>query len=339
MEAEAQAELEALVGSVRQIAASWNDRSPMLLASAFQSAPLAMILDVLARLDSEDKGLYEASATLLLSRYTHAEGDLEVYRAELWEMVNGDESYQWPLRQVLAAVLEITRQQPRSHPNYEIYHALGLISEEVLGELDTRVSPFPRRRRRRYAVSVARTAELPELSALTFEPVDRRIVPRSKTGTLKGLPPSIALPARYSTSEWVVNWHELELDAVQNETLLEHLPPLYALLENWDDKSSPLELVELLHKHDLPTLLLLSAALMPHRHQNDYLRYLSLMVHLKLLQVELPLLTETLRQIFGEASAWIRPLLPAVAYFLYCSSHSFYGIQQQALKRLENRPS
>jgi hypothetical protein len=28
-----------------------------------------------------------------------------------------------------------------------------------------------------------------------------------------------------------------------------------------------------------------------------------------------------------------------LAYYLYCSSHSFYGVQEQALKRLENRPS
>lgn len=339
MEAEAQAEIEALLASVTQIAESWSDRSPMLLASALQAAALDVILEVLARLDSEDKGLYEAVATLLLNRYTHAEGDLHAYRAEIWEMAQGDDGHQWPLRQVLAAVLEIARQQPRSHPNYEIYHALGLLSEEVLNELDTRVNAFPRRRRRRYAVSVARTAELPELSSLTFQPVERRAVARGKTGTLKGLPPSIALPARYATSEWVVNWHELELDAVQSELLLEHLPPLYALLENWDDKASPLELVELMQGHDLGTLLLLSAALMPHRQQNDFLRYLSLLIHLKLLQVELPLLTETLRGIFGEASALIRPLLPAIAYFLYCSSHSFYGIQQQALKRLETRPS
>lgn len=339
MEAEAQAEIEVLLASVTQIAESWSDRSPMLLASALQAADLEVILEVLARLDSEDKGLYEAIATLLLNRYTHAEGDLHAYRAEIWEMAQGDDGHQWPLRQILAAVLEIARQQPRSHPNYEIYHALGLLSEEVLNELDTRVNAFPRRRRRRYAVSVARTAELPELSSLTFQPVERRAVARGKTGTLKGLPPSIALPTRYATTEWVVNWHELELDAVQSELLLEHLPPLYALLENWDNKSSPLELVELMQGHDLGTLLLLSAALMPHRQQNEFLRYLSLLIHLKLLQVELPLLTETLRGIFGEASALIRPLLPAIAYFLYCSSHSFYGIQQQALKRLETRPS
>lgn len=338
-EAEAHAELDALVDSVQRIAAGWNDRSPMLLASALQGASLETILAVLARLDNEDAGLYEALATLLLNRYTHAEGDLHVYRAELWEMAQGDENHLWPLRQLLAAVLEITRQQPRSHPNYDIYHALGLLSEEVLNDLDSRVNSFPRRRRRRYAVSLARTSELPELSSLTFQPVERRAVARGKTGTLTGLPPSISLPSRYQSSEWVVDWHALALDARQNDLLLEHLPPLYALLENWDDKVSPLELIELLHGHDLGNLLLLSAALMPHRQQNGYLRYLSLLIHLKLLQIDMPLLTETLRQIFGEASPQIRPLLPAVAYFLYCSSHSFYGIQQQALKRLENRPS
>ncbi|PKL80445.1 MAG: hypothetical protein CVV27_00310 [Candidatus Melainabacteria bacterium HGW-Melainabacteria-1] len=337
-ETEAQAELDSLVESVRRIADDWNDRGPMLLASAFQGVSLELMLDVLERLDSDDKGLYEACATLLLSRYTHDQGDLEIYRADLWAMVKA-EGVHWPLRQMLAAVLDITRQQPRSHPNFEIYHALGLISEEVLAELDSRVATYPRRRRKRYAVNLARTAELPELSSLTFEPVDTRVGPRRKTGTLTGLPPSIALPSRYTPSEWVVPWHDLELDARQSELLLDQLPPLHALLENWDDTLSPLELVELLHGHDLGDLLLLSAALMPHRQQSAYLRYLSLLIHLKLLSVELPLLTETLRQIFGEASPMIRPLLPALAYYLYCSSHSFYGIQEQALKRLENRPS
>lgn len=338
-ETEAQDALDSLVSQVRQIAAGWNDRSPTLLVSVLQDTPLGAMLEVLSQLEGEDEMLYEALATLLLSRYTHEQGDLELYRADLWVVLEAEDARQWPLRQLLSAVLEITRQQPRSHPNYEIYHALGLLSEEVLQELETKVAPYPRRRRRRYAVSVARTAELPELSALTFEPVDPQARPRRKTGTLTGLPPSINLPARYQTSDWVVNWHELELDAAQSELLLEHLPRLYGLLEHWDDKTSPFELLELLHGHDLPSLLLLSAALLPHRQQSDYLRYLSLLIHLKLLQVEMPLLTETLRQIFGEASASIRPLLPAVAYYLYCSSHSFYGIQEQALKRLENRPS
>lgn len=341
-ETEAQAELDSLVESVRRIADSWSDRSPMLLASVLHGSSLAVMLEVLARLESEDQGLYEAVATLLLSRYTHDQGDLEAYRADLWAMTSGEDGRQWPLRQLLSAVLEITRQQTRSHPNYEIYHAIGLLSEEVMTELESFVAPYPRRRRRRYAVNVARTAELPDLSSLTFEPVDSRVAPaggpRRKTGTLTGLPPSIALPVRYSSSEWIVNWHELELDAVQSEALLEHLPRLYGLLEDWDDKTSPLELMELMQGHDLQTLLLLSAAVMPHRQQSDYLRYLSLMVHLRLLETDLPLLTETLRKLFAEASAAIRPLLPALAYYLYCSSHSFYGIQEQALKRLENRP-
>lgn len=340
-ETEAQAELDSLVENVRRITDGWNDRSPMLLASVLHGSSLAVMLEVLTRLDSEDNGLYEAIATMLLSRYTHEEGDLEAYRADLWAMTQGEDGRQWPLRQLLSAVLEITRQQPRSHPNYEIYHAIGLLSEEVMSELESFVAPYPRRRRRRYAVNVARTAELPELSALTFEPVDTRVAPagsKRKTGTLTGLPPSIALPVRYSSHDWIVPWHDLELDACQSETLLEHLPPLYAILEDWDDKTSPLELIELLHDHDLQTLLLLSAAVMPHRQQSDYLRYLSLLIHLRLLETELPLLTETLRRMFAEASTAVKPLLPAIAYYLSCSSHSFYGIQEQALKRLENRP-
>lgn len=337
-EAEAHAALEHLVSQVRNLVADWNERSPTLLASALSDCSLSLLLEVLENLENlEEPQLFEALAKMLLARYAHEEGDLQAYRSEIWQQVREHQEL-WGLRKLLAAILEITRQQPRNHPSYETYHAIGLMSEEALQELERTLSPFPQRRRRRYHVNVARTAELPELSSLTFEPVETALVETTggRTGTLSVLPSSIALPTRYHTPDWLVNWHELEMDQSQCNELLNDLPRLYGLLESWDVQQGPYEMLEHLHTHEIESLLYLSGVILPHREQVEYLRYLSILIHLKLLSLELPLLNEQLRRLFSEAAAHVQPLLSAVAYYLYCSSYSFYGIQEQALKRLES---
>lgn len=344
-ELEANAELKNLVSQVQGVVSDWNDRSPTLLASALSDCSLSFLLEVLQQveLEGEHPHLFAALAKMFLARYAHEKGDLEAYRTELWEQIK-EQKELWGLRQLLSAILEIINQQPREHPSFETYHAIKLLSEEVLQEMGVAISSFPqRRRRRRYSVNVAHTSELPELSSLTLQPVDttvaveRRAVPRSRTGTLSTLPASIALPTRYTTPDWLVNWFELEMDAEQIQVLLDHLPRLFGLLESWEDQQSPLELAECIHERSIEELLHLSGAILPHREQVEYLRYLSILIHLKLLRCELPVLNEQLRRIFGEAATHVKPLLSAVAYYLYCSSHSFYGIQEQALKRLESR--
>jgi len=336
-EAEAQAELTQLAFQVNQIVDGWNERSPTLLASAFKEHSLPVVIAVLEQLEDHDEpAIYTALAKMLLARYAHATGDLEAYRAELWNLVEEYEQAPWSLRSLLKAVLDITSQQPRSHPSFETYHALGLLSEEVLQELEQSLTAFPQRRRR-YRLKVAHTAELPDISALTFEPVDQRVKSKSKTGLLTTLPSSIILPVRQPTGHWVVNWHELDINAYEQENLLNHLPGLYAMLETWDPEQTPFELAEYLQPHSIGILLHLSGVLLPHPRQVDYLRYLSLLIHLKLLRSDLPVINESLRRLFSEARAHVQAILPAVAYYLYCSSHTFYGIQEQALKKLESK--
>ncbi|MGV3522879.1 MAG: hypothetical protein ACO1RX_01570 [Candidatus Sericytochromatia bacterium] len=334
-----QAALEALADSVRQIAVPWSDRSPTQLASVLQDSSLGVLLEVLSRQDDgpETPLLYEALAKLLLARYAREEGDLEAYRSELWAIAHQPDHRQWSLRELLQALLEITRQQTASHPSYQTYYALGLMAEEVLQELGQLITPYPRRRRRRLNVSLARTAELPDISSLTFEPVETRLESRRKTGMLTGLPASIVLPTRYNQPEWIVDWHNLDLAPGLQEPFLAHLPRLYALLENWDEQQSPPELAEMLQGLSPSLVLELSAALLPHPSQVSYLRYLGIWLHVQWLQRDLTDVNEIMRQQLTECSARVQALLPALHFYLYCSSYSFHGIQEQALKRLESR--
>ncbi|MBF2054655.1 MAG: hypothetical protein IGS03_14510 [Candidatus Sericytochromatia bacterium] len=336
-EAEAQAELTQLVFQVHQIVDGWDERGPTLLASALQAHALSVVITVLEQLeDHEEPAVYTALAKMLLARYAHESGDLEAYRAELWAVVQEYEQVPWSLRNLLMALLEITSQQPRSHPSFQTYHALGLMSEEVLQELETAIQT-PSSRRRRLRIKMAQTAELPDLSSLTFEPVDQRVQSKSKTGLLTTLPGSIVLPSRPRNSAWIINWSELDINAYEQENLLKHLPGLYAMLESWDDDVTPFELAEYLQPHSIGILLHLSGVMLPHPRQSEYLRYLSLLIHLKLLRSDLPVINESLRRLFSEARAHVQAILPAVAYYLYCSSHTFYGIQEQALRQLESR--
>lgn len=335
-DAEAQAELTQLVFQVHQIVDGWDARGPTLLASALQAHSLPMIVTVLEQLeDHEEPAVYTALAKMLLARYAHETGDLEAYRAELWAVIQELAQPLWSLHNLLKAVLAITSEQPRSHPSFQTYHALGLLSQEVLQELNT--LQMPNTRRRRVRIKMAQTAELADVSSLTFEPVDQRVPSKSKTGLLTRLPGSIVLPSRPRNSPWIIHWSELDINTYEQENLLKYLPSLYAMLENWDDELTPFELAEYLQPHSIGILLHLSGVLLPHPRQSDYLRYLSLLIHLKLLRSDLPVINESLRRLFSEAREHVQAILPAVAYYLYCSSHTFYGIQEQALRQLESR--
>lgn len=343
-DSEAREALEDLVSAIQRLIQTWNERSPAILASSLQDCSLPVLLELLTRLDEPPQPVMQAIAKMLLARYVREDLDLDIFRAELWSLVNAQD-LQWALRDVLLALIEIASQQPLSHPNYQHYQTLKALSEEALQEIEGPLTAYPRRqRKRRYRVSLARTAELPDLSALTFDPVDFQMPAQEsdpaqrRTGTLTQLPTFVALPQpRRLSNDWVVNWHELALDAPQTALLLDHLPELYAQLEHWDYQESPYELAEWLHNRSLEEALELSGALLPHREQEHYLRYLSIWVHLKLLQEKLPVLPEVLRRLFGDSREHIKGLLPALGYYIYCSAHSFTGIQQEALKQLDSQ--
>lgn len=336
---EQQGALNRLIEDIQSILDSWNERSPTQLASAISDASLSMIVDVLSEVEiPENADVFTAIATTLLPRYASEDGDVEEFRSEIWTMAQDSSLPGWTLRSLMQAIFDIAQQQPRRHPSYMTYRMIGAMTAEVLHELGNNVTPYtPRRKRRRAAVSLARTADLPELSSLTLQPLDEKPVARGRTGTLTGLPNSIHLPTQYRPPEWIVNWDELPEDPHLRQTLLEKLPGVYALLETWEEQQTPFALAAELRKEEIPTLLQISGALLPHTQQVEYLRYLSLLLHLKLLQDPLPQLNEHLRQLFSEPDERVEPLLNAIAYYLYCSSHSFYGIQEQALKRLDIR--
>ncbi len=341
-EAEATAALDDLVQAVKKQIAAWNERSPAILASLLQDCSLPVILEIIVLLEQEPpEYVQQALAKMLISRYLRENMELDIFRAELWSLVNAKD-LRWALRDLLMSIMDISRQQPNNHPNFGMYQALSLLAEEALQEIEGHLQTQPRRKRKRYHVSVARTAELPDLSSLTFEPVDMGVksaLPGSqrRTGTLSQLPSFISLPNQPNKSDWVLDWHALEINSQQSELLLNHLPPIYALISQWDPQETPLELAETLHSFSIPELVEIAGALVPHPEQELFLRYIAIWVHLKLLSEDLPLLPETLRQIFGDSRSHIQRVLPALGYYLYCSSHSFYGIQQQALIRLEQR--
>lgn len=342
---EASAAFADLVQAVKKQIAAWNERSPAMLASLLQDCSLPVILEMIVLLEQEPpEYVQQALAKLLIARYLRENMELDIFRAELWSLVNAKD-LRWALRDLLMSLTDICRQQPRNHPNYGLYQALSLVAEEALQEIEGHLQTQPRRKRKRYPVSVARTAELPDLSSLTFEPVDsgaKTMLPGGlrRTGTLSQLPAFISMPhqsSHTSQAQWVLDWHALEINAQQTELLLDHLPQIYALISHWDPQETPLDLADILHPFSVSELIEIAGALVPHPEQELFLRYLALWLHLKLLAEDLPLLPETLRQIFADPRSHIQRVLPALGYYLYCSSHSFYGIQQQALIRLEQR--
>ena len=216
-------------------------------------------------------------------------------------------------------------------------------------------------------MSLAKTAELPDLSSLTLQNVDAAVkkvdfppvIERRKgkrSETLKALPLSLALPASpgiKNGQDWLFQWQDWQeseatgLDSrlsMPRETLfLKYLPPLHELISHWHEEDgvslSEQRLVwaELCKDLSAEGVLLLSAALLPHPQQESYLRHSALLFHLKLLQLPLTELLHTLRLCFGQENAALQRILPAFGYFLSCASYSFYGIQTQALRRLSNK--
>ncbi len=224
-----------------------------------------------------------------------------------------------------------------------------MITDEALRTIEPDVAtPTRRKRRKTYAVSLAKTAELPDLSSLTLESaepapvIDRRQGQRSEV--LDKLPPSIQLPPVspfQGKHEWLCDWESWAVSPPQQELLLRYLPALYEILSEWEqpseDVSAPFALAELFQNLSAPDILELSAAALPHAHQVNYLRHAALCFHLKLLQLPLTDLLQTLRRCFGEERAHVQRILPALGYYVSCASYSFYGIQTQALKRLSTK--
>lgn len=366
---ESEAVLNELVNQVQTWSYQWNERNQMLLASAFQGAGLPVIVEVLSRFQAEPPAhVLEASARVILTDYISRPQGLDYYRQDLWALVPV-QPLRASLRSVLNCVLAMARQQPRSHPEFESYHALSLMTEEVMGQLDGDVGATStasrRKRRKTYTVSLAKTAELPDLSALTFESqgasnprqvdfpvVDRRKGKRSET--LKQLPLSIQLPASPAIKngqEWLLDWEvwqeptalDARLSLPRDQFFFKYLPPLHDLISTWFEadrvtlSEQRLEWAELCKDLSAEGILLLSSALLPHPHQESYLRHAALLFHLKLLQLPLTELLHTLRTCFGTDHGAVQRILPAFGYFLSCASYSFYGIQTQALKRLSNK--
>ncbi len=366
---ESEAVLNELVSQVQTWAYQWNERHQMLLASAFQDAGLPVIVEVLSRLHVDAPAhLLEASARVILSDYISRSQGLDYYRQDLWALLPVH-PLRASLRALLTHVLILARQQPRSHPEFESYHALGLMTEEVIAQLDAGATggmPSARRKRRKaYTISLAKTAELPDLSALTLEnqnahpprQVDFPVVERRKgkrSETLKQLPLSIQLPASPALKngqDWLFDWElwqeptglDARLTRPRDQLFFKYLPPLHDLISTWFEadrvslSEQRLEWAELCKDLSAEGILLLSSALLPHPHQESYLRHAALLFHLKLLQLPLTELLHTLRTCFGESHVAVQRILPAFGYFLSCASYSFYGIQTQALKRLSNK--
>lgn len=365
---ESEAALNELVTQVQSWSQQWNERHQMLLASAFQDVGLAVIVEVLNRLKPEAPAhVIEASARVVLTDYIARPQGLDYFRQELWALLP-IQPLRWTLRSLLVQLLQLARQQPRTHPEFELYHALGLISDEALSQLDSSLGAggqSPRRKRRKtFTVSLAKTAELPDLSSLTlhnvdqpakqvdFPVVDRRKGKRSET--LKQLPLSIQLPASPAVKngqDWLLDWEiwreptglDARLSKPREALFLKYLPPLHELISTWFEEDGVtlseqrLNWAEICKDLSAEGILLLSSALLPHPQQESYLRHAALLFHLKLLQLPLTELLHTLRTCFGEEHAAIQRILPAFGYFLSCASYSFYGIQTQALKRLSNK--
>lgn len=340
-EEEAHREIERLTDTVTAIASNWDERAPTQLASALSSFSIPTLLEIVSRTPetpAEDE-LHLALAKMVLARYAKEDGNLEEMRAELWEVLNADDARTPVLRTFLHHIQDIAAQQLRSHPSRETYRSIRLLADEILLEMRNRpLQPVPRRRRRPLAIKLARTSELPDISNLTFEPVDKIVSPKRHTNTLSALPDSIQLPLPRAVREIAVDLEKIPDFYTQAEALMTHLPPLFALLEQWQDEQTPFALAELLHPLSIQEILKYSAYLLPHSHQEFFLRYVSIFLHLKLIStVPLPHLTEALRLLITEPEPAVERILTAIIYYMYCSSHSFFAIQEQALKRLENQ--
>lgn len=338
---EALREIERLTETVTQIASHWDDRAPTLLASSLSSYSIPTLLEIISRTPetpAEDE-LHHTLAKMVLARYAKEDGNLHEFRAELWEVVNADDPRIPVLRSFLHQIQDITVQQLRTHPSRETYRAIRLLVDEVLLELRNRpLQNSPRRRRRPYAIKLARTSELPDISQLTFEPVDKLVSPKKHTQTLSSLPDSIQLPLPRSVREHLIEVEQIPDFHVLAETLADWLPPLFGLLEHWQDERSPFQLAEMLQGLSIREILRFSSYLMPHSQQEAFLRYISILLHLRFLSdVPLPRLTEELRLLVTGPEPALERILTAIVYYMYCSSHSFFAIQEQALKRLENQ--
>lgn len=366
---ESEAVLAELVAQVQTWSFQWNERHQMLLASAFQGTGLGLVVEVLQRIEPEAPAhVFDASARVMIADYIARPQGLDYYREDVWALLPV-KPLQRALGSLLRSLLTLARQQPRSHPEFEIYHALSLITLEALSQLDdSSPGESPRRKRRKtYSVSLAKTAELPDLSSITLQSVDAAVkqvdfppvVERRKgkrSETLKALPLSLALPASpglKNGQDWLFQWQDWSeteatgLDSrltMPRETLfLKYLPPLHELISSWHEEDGVtlseqrLLWAELCKDLSAEGILLLSAALLPHPQQESYLRHSALMFHLKLLQLPLTELLHTLRLCFGQENAALQRILPAFGYFLSCASYSFYGIQTQAIRRLSNK--
>jgi len=340
-EEEAHREIERLTDTVTAIASNWDERAPTLLASSLGSFSIPTLLEIISRTPetpAEDE-LHLTLAKMVLARYAKEEGDLDEMRAELWEVLNADDSRSPVLRTFLHHIQDIAAQQLRSHPSRETYRSIRLLADEILLEMRNRpLQPVPRRRRRQMAIKLARTSELPDISNLTFEPVDKLVSPKRHTNTLSSLPESIQLPLPRAVRETAIDFEKIPDFYSQAETLMEWLPPLFALLEQWQDEKSPFALAEMIQPLSIREILTYSAYLLPHSNQESFLRYVSILLHLKLISgVPLPTLTEELRLLVTEPEPAVERILTAIIYYMFCSSHSFFAIQEQALKRLENQ--
>lgn len=334
---EDQDHLQQVTEALSQAMRNWNDRSPTIVASMLQSYSIPVLMEIVARTPESpyELELHQALARLALNSYTQQESDLERYRSELWEIMGSNDARLPVLQSFLRAVQEMTIQQ-RNHPSRDKYTALKLLSEEVLLELKNRpLRQYPRRKKRVYAVKVARTAELPDISQLTSQPVERLVKSRGKTQTLSELPSSINLQAANPHRDFIFDPGRIAAHPDRAAEFLRWLPPIYALLEGWDDEASPLQMADLLQDLSPQQALEYSAWVLPHRKQTTYLRHLGIYLHLRLLQeVPLPHLSEALRRLVTLEDAAIQAVLPAVIYYMYCSSHTFYAIQEHAIRKL-----
>jgi len=340
-EEETRQEIDRLTETVSAIASNWDERAPTQLASALSGFSIPSLLEIVARTPETvaEEELLQTLAKMVLARYAKEDGNLGEFRHELWEVLNAEDHRVSVLRSLLYQIQDISAQQLRSHPSREAYRSIRLVVDEVLLELRNRPQQaVPRRRRRPLAIKLARTSELPDISQLTFEPVDKLVSPKRLTQTLSSLPDSIQLPQPRSVREVMIETERIPDFHSQADTLIQWLPPLYALLEHWQDESSPFYLAELMQGLSIKDMLRYSAYVLPHHSQEVFLRYFSILLHLKLLtDVPLPHLTEELRLMVTEPEPALEKILTAVIYYMFCSSNSFFAIQEQALKRLENQ--
>lgn len=368
---ESEAVLAEWVAQVQTWSAQWSERHQMLLASAFQGTGLGLVVEVLQRLEPEAPAhVIDASARVMITDYMSRPQGLDYYREDVWALLPV-KPLQRTLESLLRSLLSLARQQPRSHPEFESYHALSLMTLEALSQLEGgSQGDTPRRKRRKtYSISLAKTAELPDLSSLTMQSIDAPvkrvdfpsgpIVERRKgkrSETLKTLPLSLALPTSphlKKGKEWLIHWQDWQdwedtglehrLTMPRETLFLKYLPPLHELISHWHEEDGEqlseqrLLWAELCKDLSAEGILLLSAALLPHPQQESYLRHSALLFHLKLLQLPLTELLHTLRLCFGQENTALQRILPAFGYFLSCASYSFYGIQTQAIKRLSNK--